>query len=131
MMNAEVLGMIKTSLTKMTSLTKTRGFSKTITKSDMLNLLQQDTSKAMRRSTMSPGLKSDFSRDNRMSLTMKTTLSPKSPDARQSLRFGTLQELKEFEPAAEQDVETYRRSYKLAMLAYFSNMSSTNFKAKK
>ena len=39
MENADRIGLIKTSLTKMTSLTKTRGFSKSITKNDMLGLI--------------------------------------------------------------------------------------------
>ena len=35
------------------------------------------------------------------------------------------------EAPQEQDMETYKRSYKLAMLAYFSNMTASSFQTKK
>lgn len=80
--NADRIGLIKTSLTKMTTLTKTRGFSKTITKNDMLNLIQHDTSSpenGRRRTTLSPGLRIDGGRNlDPLSLTMKTSMGPSS-----------------------------------------------------
>ena len=100
--NADRIGLIKMSLTKMTTLTKTRGFNKTITKNDMLNLIQQDKSFTQtgnfRRATLSlsPNFRSDFSRDDPLGLTMKTSVGSTSPDARQSVRFGNMQELREF-----------------------------------
>ena len=50
----------------------------------------------MRRGTLSlsPGLSRDV---DPLSLTMKTSVGQTNPVARQSLRFGTVQELKDFE----------------------------------